>query len=98
MDRLHSQQTSQGFFGSGLRRVVGGLVMAGILVLALFAAALLTVAAFAVMAVFAAIGAAVYVYAWLKRERRDGDDSPGVLNARKGASGWTVDTAGRFSL
>ncbi|WP_022696461.1 hypothetical protein [Euryhalocaulis caribicus] len=87
----------EGVLKSGARRLAAAVIMGGLMIVALGAAALLTVAAFAVAAVLMTLGALIYLFAWLKRGRKDGgDDESGVLDARKGPSGWTVDTAGRF--
>lgn len=96
MQKLRFASGDEGVLKSGARRIAAAVMMGGLLILALGAAALLTVAAFAVVAVLMAGGALIYLFAWLKRGRKGDDGEPGVLDARKGPSGWTVDTASRF--
>jgi len=79
-----------------IQRIVGFAALIALIVFALGAATLLTIAALAAGAVMLAFGAIIYLFAWLRRGRETGQD--GVLNARKGPSGWTVDTAGKFGL
>lgn len=97
MKQIRFETGNQNALASGARKLAALVAMGGVILLAAGAAAVLTVAALAVFAILLAAGAGLYLFAMLKRGRKNrGERDPRVLDARKGPSGWTVDTAGRY--
>ena len=92
MDKFH--MNFGGGLAGGVKRIIAIVVMGALLILGLGAATLLTLAVVAAGAVMLTLGAVLRLFGWMRRGRRE----DGVLNARKGPNGWTVDTAGKFSL
>lgn len=79
------------------RSALGGLIIAGVVVLAAATAAVLAVAVFTVMAILAVVGGLLYLFARLRLRRRPAPSGDGMtLEARRTGAGWRVDALGRF--
>ncbi len=88
-----------------VRAVLGWTIVAGAAVLAVAAAAVVALAVAVVAAVIAALGALLYAFARLRRPApapasngasSSASGGPRTLEARRTATGWTVDALGRF--
>lgn len=81
------------------RAALGGVIVAGAAVLAVGAAAVVALAAVTVVAILAVLGALIYLFARIRMRRpaaAPAQGGPRTLEARRTASGWTVDALGRF--
>lgn len=79
------------------RTALGGLIIAGVAILAAGAAAVAALAALAIVAIFAVLGSLVWLFSRVRRPAAYAPpSSPRTLDARHTASGWTVDALGRF--
>lgn len=89
----------QAWLARHTRSALGGMIVAGAAVLALGAAAVVALAAVTVVTILAVLGALIYLFARV-RFRKPAGTQPGgslrTLEARRTASGWTVDALGRF--
>lgn len=97
---LQSSKSSgaQAWLARHTRAALGGLIFAGVAVLAAGAAAVAALAALTIVALIAVLGALIWLFARLRVRKSASAQAavPRTLDARRTASGWTVDALGRF--
>jgi hypothetical protein len=86
---------SKAWLARHARAALGGLIVAGVVIMAAATAAVLAFAVLTILAILAVFGGLLYLFARLRRRTVPAGDGL-TLEARRTGAGWRVDALGRF--